>query len=94
MYNRIKISKYLGMKLTKEVKDLYCENCRTLAKRLHAVDAEGRGVGGRARAWGWDRDQEGHTGGGVGRGVAAPGGKLQRKPGGAGEEEEGIEARR
>ena len=32
IYNYIKIIKYLGIKLTKEVKDLYAENNKTLMK--------------------------------------------------------------
>ena len=32
IYNYIKIIKYLGIKLTKEVKDLYIENLKTLIK--------------------------------------------------------------
>ena len=32
--NASKIIKYLGINLTKEVKDLYSENCKTLMKKI------------------------------------------------------------
>jgi len=34
IYNYIKKIKYLGVSLTKEVKDLYIENCKTLIQEI------------------------------------------------------------
>ena len=34
--------KYLGMNLTKEVKDLYCENYKTLMKKVETMQINGK----------------------------------------------------